>query len=66
MTFDGKPSLNFILMWSCLAVWMDDGISPDSDTQNGVKRAVGGAKREKAVFGVFWGFAVDEKLRLKF
>ena len=41
------PSAIFILMQFRLTSGMADGIAEDSDTWNGLKRAVGGTIREK-------------------
>jgi hypothetical protein len=53
MTFEGKPSANLTLIRSRLVVGMDVGIAKDSDTQNGLKQAVGNTISEKSIFGFF-------------
>jgi len=53
ITFEGKPNANLTLTHSRLAEGMDDGIARDSDTQNGLKQAVGGTISEKGIFGCF-------------
>ena len=52
------PSAIFILMQFRLTSGMADGIAEDSDTWNGLKRAVGGTIHEK---GDSWGFERPEK-----
>ena len=53
MTFDDKLSIDLTLTRSRLAAGMDDGIAKDSDTQNGLKQAVGGTISEKRTFRGF-------------